>query len=111
MQLRGVKYARLVDAEAAARIAKTDADGRTQMLREEVERVSQPVGVGLGILVLASFAALGIVFPVIVMANQPAKVAPWLRGMVVAAFGVGLITVLGYIVWLFRRVRAGTPSR
>ena len=59
-----------------------------------------------GIEVLVGFAAVGIVFPLILLAVRPVPTSAWVRFAVLAGFVGGLGAVVGYIVDAVRRLAA-----
>lgn len=77
-----------------------------ERVSEDLEDVVQPPGLWLGFGVLTAFAAVGIVFPVIVMATLPETLHVGLRISVVVLFVAGLASLLGYIAWFARHLRS-----
>ena len=73
-------------------------------LTYDLEKLGKPDGVMPAVSILSSLSLLGIVFPVIVMAFSPAKLSAGLATALIGSFVVGLVSVLGYIVWYLKKI-------
>lgn len=83
---------------ARQRLLETDLE----RLATELALAGKPVGVIPAIGILAAVALLGIVVPVVVLATDPTKLPGWQLWGLVALFVLGLLAVLGYILWYAR---------
>jgi len=83
--------------------------GALEVQLEQVElaltRVSHPASVGWGAAVLAYFATVGTLFPLVVMAADFHRW--WVPWLVVTLFATGLLALLGYVVRSVRRMTSG----
>lgn len=73
-------------------------------LTYDLAKLGKPDGVLPAVFILSSFSLLGIVFPVIVMAFSPTKLSVELAIALIGSFVVGLVSVLGYIVWYLKKI-------
>ena len=71
-------------------------------LGEELERIGRPAGVTSAIVILSIYALLGIAAPLAVMVAHPTEIAPWAEWLLLAAFLIGLASVLIYVYWYAR---------
>jgi hypothetical protein len=95
-----------LDNQINARQAEAD------LVSGHLKQLVSPTGVGTGIVALAIFAGLGIVFPLILIAVRPVPDGPVIRILTIVAFAVGLTGVLWFIFWQWRdlRVREEVPG-
>lgn len=70
----------------------------------------QPTGVTPAIIVLTTYAATGIVAPIIAMAIAPSKLSTGITWLLVVLFVAGLIAVLGYIGWYAHGLTRQNPK-
>ncbi len=96
------------EQELASRRAILRAD--ESRLEHELGRIGHPVGVTSATVVLGICSLLGIVVPVIVMALAPESLLPWSVWALVGLFIIGLLSVLGYILWYARVLSRGFDS-
>jgi hypothetical protein len=89
---------RIRDEQAAASEAKSL---RTQIeaADAELKRVGRPAGIRSVIAVLGYIAAVGVVLPLWVLANEPRSDSGALRYAVLGLFVSGLIALVAYIAW------------
>lgn len=73
-------------------------------LTYDLAKLGKPDGVIPAVFILSSLSLLGIVFPVIVMAFSPTKLSAGLTTALIGSFVVGLVSVLGYIVWYLKKI-------
>lgn len=73
-------------------------------LTYDLAKLGKPDGVLPAVLILSLLSLFGIVFPVVVMAFHPAKLPVLLVVALISTFIVGLISVLGYIVWYLKKI-------
>jgi hypothetical protein len=91
---------------AAWRVRQLKAE-RDQIERE-LASVQVPPDFGRGLLVLIFFAVAGVVFPIVLMANQPDEVAPWVRALVVIAFVAGLVALAWFVASVIADAKRGS---
>ncbi len=77
-------------------------------LRVDLDKIGQPVGVIPAVWILSLLSLLGIVVPVVVMAFHPDELQGWQSALLVSFFVVGLISVLGYILWYLQHLDSDT---
>jgi len=80
------------------------------LVEDHLQRLVAPSGIGWGILALATFAVLGVAFPLALMAYRPVPSEWGWRLAVVLAFMLGFGLVLWFIAWQWRSLIA-TPRR
>jgi len=79
-------------------------------LDAEIVRMGTPTGVVSATWVLALLSLFGIVVPVVVMAFGPFSLPVWSKVLLIMSFVVGLVAVLGYVLWYLRLLRAGIQT-
>ena len=67
--------------------------------KNELKRIGRPAGVRSAISILATYSLLGIALPVFVMTLPANSVPSWTKWPLLAAFLIGLGSVLGYMFW------------
>jgi hypothetical protein len=97
------------EAELRAQVSALVAE--IQLIDEQADRFSRPQGVMAGIGVLAFFALMGVIYPMVVMATKPVPSDLSTRRLLVSAFIIGFITLLGYVVYYLRGVRLHEEPR
>jgi hypothetical protein len=95
--------------ELRAQIAALDAE--IGLLDEQAGRFARPDGVFNGLAVLSFFAALGIVFPMVVMAMRPVPASMPLRAGLIVAFVIGFAVFVAYLVTLVRSLPLTQPAK
>lgn len=92
---------------------RSESDLKTQLkaalnerdrLSEELERIGKPVGVASAVWMLGILSVLGILIPVVVMAFEPVVLATWMKVTLISCFVAGLLAILGYILWFWRKI-------
>jgi hypothetical protein len=73
---------------------------------EVLSRLKQPEGVVTALAVLVYFALVGVVVPLVMLAQRPVPSGPVVRGLVIVLFVSGLMAVVGFIAAVLRRFRA-----
>ena len=115
--VQGIKPAWVHEANArrADEALRAESDLRTQLksataerdrLQEELVRVGKPIGVLSAIWMLAALSLLGVLVPVIVMALEPEALANWAKVGLIISFILGLLAILGYVGWFWRKIGA-----
>jgi hypothetical protein len=96
---------------------ESETSARKRMFEVEVDRLGKelrfagrPTGVTPAILILAINSLLGIVAPVVVIAAGPKRLADAITWTLVALFVVGLVPVLGYMLWYAKGLNAPPAS-
>ncbi|QDG87068.1 hypothetical protein [Pseudarthrobacter sp. NIBRBAC000502770] len=104
-----------VNARRADEALRAESDLSTQLksaiaersrLNDELVRVGKPLGVLSAIWMLGVLSLLGILVPVVVMALEPDALANWAKVGLIVSFVVGLLAILGYVVWFWRKIGA-----
>ncbi len=102
-----------IDARRLDESIREEQDLKEQLVATESEisrltydlaKLGKPDGVLSAVFILSSLSLLGIVFPVIVMAFNPTKLSGGLAIALIGSFVVGLVSVLGYIVWYLKKI-------
>lgn len=102
-----------IDARRLDESIREEQDLKEQLVATESEisrltydlaKLGKPDGVMPAVFILSSLSLLGIVFPVIVMAFSPTKLTAGLAAVLIGSFVVGLVSVLGYIVWYLKKI-------
>ncbi len=88
---------------ARAQLVREVEDARADVaqLHAAVARTSVPADLRWGLTVLALFALVSIVLPVVLMALD-VRVTPWWRGIVTCLFVAGIVALVGYIALTLR---------
>jgi hypothetical protein len=89
----------LINREETLQSQKLLLDAETQRLQNEMATAGRPTGVTPAIVVLSTYAATGVVAPIVAMAISPSKLSTGMTWLLVVLFVGGLIAVLGYIAW------------
>lgn len=76
------------------------------ILEARLARIGQPEGVKAGIWVLVGFAAVGIVFPLTMLAMRPVPSWWGARVMVIGAFTAGLAAVIVFMFGMIDELNA-----
>jgi hypothetical protein len=74
-----------------------DARADVRVLRRALERAAVPPDLRRGLSVLAAFALVGIVYPLVLLANGAVRLGPWWRASVLVLFTAGLVAVFAYL--------------
>lgn len=80
------------------------AESEISRLTYGLAKLGKPDGVTPAVIILSLLSLFGIVFPVIVMAFNPAKLSVALAIALIGTFIVGLVSVLGYIIWYLKKI-------
>ncbi|KHL19588.1 hypothetical protein CLV56_2829 [Mumia flava] len=91
--------------EEELRAEVTMLEAERVLLDDQRSRMARPEGVRGGLIVLGLFAALGVVFPMIVMSLRPVPSGPGVRVSLILAFVVGFVALTGYMVSQVRTLR------
>lgn len=98
-------FDRTVEKEGLLRGQLLSLDAEIDQLDEEIRLVGRPRYLVSGIVVLAYFAAVGVVTPLAIMASRPVSSSLLIRRLVFYGFASGLFVLLVYIVWAVLSLR------
>ncbi len=96
---------------------RAEVDLRTQLraavaerdrLNEELARIGRPEGVAAAIWMLAGLS-LGILVPLIMMTFEPKGLDVLAKTLLIASFVIGLVAILWYVGWFWRRIGTVQP--
>lgn len=88
--------------ESNLRALVVAAENDVERLEHDLQSFARPVGVAPAVWILAGFSLLGIVLPLSAMAWGPNVLAGWAVAGLMICFVVGLVAVIGYMVWYAR---------
>jgi hypothetical protein len=100
----------LVRSELELRGEITATKSELKRLDAEIVRIGTPIGVVSATWVLGLLSLFGIVVPVVVMAFDPHTLPAWSKVLLIMSFVVGLVAVLGYVLWYLRLLRAAIQT-
>lgn len=78
--------------------------GQIDRFTLDIAKLGNPVGVLPAVWTLALVSLFGIVLPIIVMSFNPTELTTPLEVVLIGAFILGLISVLGYILWYLEKI-------
>lgn len=91
---------RLDEARAEAQLLRLERD----KLRGEIDRLKLPGEVWVGVGVLSYFSVVGILWPVMVLADMEVVNSPNWRTWLVGAFASGLVALIAFIFYSIRKL-------
>lgn len=85
------------ERSAEAEVAALNAE--IELVTGDLRQVGRPRGVVAAILILAYFAAGSVVFPLVMLAQDPITNSATIKAVVIGLFASGLTLLVGYLVW------------
>lgn len=102
---RGMRRDALKAQEERAQQQLEDLEGEVARLRQAREAIVRPKGLALGLSTLIFFTLVGVVVPLFIMSRAPRNLSGTMGIAVFVAFMAGLVTLLGYMTVLARRLQ------
>lgn len=105
--LRGQRHDGLIDDVDEASKKVEDLEGEVTRLTRARDLIVRPKGLGAGLLVLALFTVVGVIYPIWLMGHAPKDLNRGISHPVFIMFSGALVILFGYMGWLALRLSRG----
>ena len=99
------RYDRLIGEENRLATDLAVLERERNFFEQELDRVTPPKGLGLGVGVLGYLTAVGVIAPVVALAMRPVPSTAASRLVLVALFVSGLAILFAYLIYAVRQLR------